>query len=156
MYSPAEARPTSCIVDIVDIIVDIVDIIVDIVDIIVDIVDIISIHLQHQGAVAQDDAALHVLRHPLALQSAFIVCMDMTVGGRASKEPSRKFRRVLDCEIFANVCLKLYCWSYVVSPGDVVDGGVGGHLALEEHVLPQLHAVTSQAAPEPDPGTRRD
>ena len=61
-----------------------------------------------------------------------------------------------DCEIFANVCLKLYCWSYVVSPGDVVDGGVGGHLALEEHVLPQLHAVTSQAAPEPDPGTRRD
>ena len=38
VYSPAEARPTSCIVDIVDIIVDIVDIIVDIVDIIVDII----------------------------------------------------------------------------------------------------------------------
>ena len=92
MYSPAEARPTSCIVDII---VDIVDIIVNIVDIIVDIVDIISIHLQHQGAVAQDDAPLHVLRHPLALQSAFIVCMDMTVGGRASKEPSQRFCRVL-------------------------------------------------------------
>ena len=78
VYSPAEARLTSCVVDIVDI-----------------IVDIISIHLQHQGAVAQDDATLHVLRHPLALQSAFIVCMDMTVGGRASREPSRRFRRVL-------------------------------------------------------------
>ena len=80
VYSPAEARLTSCVVDIVDIIVD--------------IVDIISIHLQHQGAVAQDDATLHVLRHPLALQSAFIVCMDMTVGGRAPKI-SRRFRRVL-------------------------------------------------------------
>ena len=79
VYSPAEARLTSCVVDIVDIIVDI-------------IIDIISIHLQHQGAVAQDDAALHVLRHPLALQSAFIVCMGMTVG---SREPSRRFRRVL-------------------------------------------------------------
>ena len=75
VYSPAEARLTSCVVDIVDI-----------------IVDIISIHLQHQGAVAQDDATLHILRHPLALQSAFIVCMDMTVG---SREPSRRFRRVL-------------------------------------------------------------
>ena len=82
VYSPAEARLTSCVVDIVDIIVDI-------------IIDIISIHLQHQGAVAQDDATLHILRHPLALQSAFIVCMDMTVGGRAPKEPSRRFRRVL-------------------------------------------------------------
>ena len=81
MYSPAEARLTSCVVDIVDIIVD--------------IVDIISIHLQHQGAVAQDDATLHILRHPLALQSAFSVCMDMTVGGRAPKEPSRRFRRVI-------------------------------------------------------------
>ena len=79
VYSPAEARLTSCVVDIVDIIVDI-------------IIDIISIHLQHQGAVAQDDATLHVLRHPLALQSAFIVCMGMTVG---SREPSRRFRRVL-------------------------------------------------------------
>ena len=78
VYSPAEARLTSCVVDIVDI-----------------IVDIISIHLQHQGAVAQDDAPLHVLRHPLALQSAFIVCMYMSVGGRASREPSRRFRRVL-------------------------------------------------------------
>ena len=78
VYSPAEARLTSCVVDIVDIIVD--------------IVDIISIHLQHQGAVAQDDATLHILRHPLALQSAFIVCMGMTVG---SREPSRRFRRVL-------------------------------------------------------------
>ena len=82
VYSPAEARLTSCVVDIVDIIVDI-------------IIDIISIHLQHQGAVAQDDATLHVLRHPLALQSAFIVCMYMSVGGRASREPSRRFRRVL-------------------------------------------------------------
>ena len=79
VYSPAEARLTSCVVDIVDIIVDI-------------IIDIISIHLQHQGAVAQDDATLHILRHPLALQSAFIVCMGMTVG---SREPSRRFRRVL-------------------------------------------------------------
>ena len=41
VYSPAEARLTSCVVDIVDIIVDIVGIIVDIADINVDTLDII-------------------------------------------------------------------------------------------------------------------
>ena len=98
MYSPAEARLTSCVVDIVDIIVDI-------------IIDIISIHLQHQGAVAQDDATLHILRHPLALQSAFSVCMDMTVGGRASREPSRRFRRVLREGSFEALLLFVRCVS---------------------------------------------
>ena len=38
--------------------------------------------------------------------------------------------------------------AHVVSPGHVVHGGVGLHLALEEHVVPQVDVVPLEISPE--------
>ena len=38
--------------------------------------------------------------------------------------------------------------AHVVSPGDVVHGGVGLDLALEEHVVPQVDVVPLEISPE--------
>ena len=38
--------------------------------------------------------------------------------------------------------------AHVVSPGDVVHGGVGLDLALKEHVVPQVDVVPFEISPE--------